>query len=431
MVDPAPDISFTRTDIRLRNPEPAVDTLCIARQPILDRNQNLVAYELLFRSLDGSVTPPIGGLQTTLSVIHNAFHGIGIQAVLGNFPGFINVDADFLMSDMVESLPTRQVVLEVLESVDPTADVIKRIRELKKRGFKFALDDYIGEAQRYAKLLPEIDVFKLDLMQIPPDEMNQVIERLKQYSGKLLAEKVETRKDFVRARAANFDYYQGYHFAHPEMMSGPELRDSAPPELIKLLSLLLSNAGNDELVEELKRQPSLSYNLIRIANSIAIGANGKINSINEAASILSRRQMLQVVLVLLYAAQGGNPQNNPLLQMAIVRSKFMEDVAAVDENGSDEYEDTAFQTGMLSLIDVLFNQPLETILAELQINTDVREAVLKRSGQLGTLLRLCEHLDEQNKAGVKRELSQIPGMRGRNLIAMQLEAFAWGQNLGI
>jgi EAL and modified HD-GYP domain-containing signal transduction protein len=364
-------------------------------------------------------------------VIHNAFHGIGIEAVLGSLPGFINVDADFLMSDLIESLPTSQVVLEVLESVDPSPSIVTRIRDLKKRGYKFALDDYIGEAERYAALLPEMDVFKLDLMQIPALHMTDIVTALRQYPGKLLAEKVESKRDFQRTRALNFDYYQGFHFAHPEMMSSRELQTSAPTELLKLLTLLTSNADLAHLVNELKRHPALSYNLIRIANSSAIGASQKISSIHEAALILGRRQMLHVVQVLLYAAQGGSAQNNPLLQMAIVRSRLMEDLAAIVEESSSEFVEAAFLTGTLSLLDVLFNIPLEAVLSALPVADNVRDALLHRAGKLGSLLRLCEHLDQQDEAGLERELDAVPEIRGHNLIAMQLDAFAWGQNLGI
>ena len=409
----------------------AVDTICIARQPILDRNKKLVAYELLFRLLDGHAAPPAGGLQITLSVIHNVLHGMGIEAVLGGLPGFINVDADFLMSDLVETLPTGQLVLEVLETVDPTSRLVKRIRELKRRGFKFALDDYVGDEARYAELLPEMDVFKVDLVGVPAGDFDKVVRALRRYTGRLLAEKVETDPDFRRTLAAEFDLYQGYHFARPETMSRQHLKSSAPTQLLKLLDLLTCYADTPSLVKELRRQPALSYNLIRIANSSAIGSHRKINSIYDAARLLGHRQLLHVLQVLLYAAQGGNTQSNPLLQMAVVRSKLMQDIASAGESCGVDVQEAAFMTGMLSLIDGLLKMPIEEVLAALHVPDEVRDALLHRSGTLGTLLKLCEHIEKSDDEGVKRELSQMPWMNGRNLMAMQLDAFSWGKTLGI
>jgi len=162
----------------------------LARQPILDRNQRIVAYELLFRAGNTSGAAVTDDMQSTASVIHHAFSEMGVQTVLGSQLGFINVSADMLLSDMIELLPRAQVVLELLETIRVDEAIIERCRALKQLGFTLALDDFIFD-ESYRPLLPLVDIIKVDLLLHDQEQLRVIVNQLKQWPVRLLAEKVD------------------------------------------------------------------------------------------------------------------------------------------------------------------------------------------------------------------------------------------------
>ena len=197
-----------------QTPLPAVHPLRVrefflARQPILDRNQELVAYELLFRNGDVSAADITSDLSATAAVISHTAQ-LGIEKVIGDVLGFINVDAAVLMSDIFEFLPRQQVVLEIVETVEATPEVVARVQELAAQGFQFALDDVITDSADVQKLLPMISIVKFDLRDMPLSALLKLTPQFKQAGKKLLAEKVESYGQFKICLDLGFDYFQGY-----------------------------------------------------------------------------------------------------------------------------------------------------------------------------------------------------------------------------
>ena len=180
----------------------------LGRQPILDREQRIVAYELLFRSSDMLEAGVTNDMQATASVIHHAFSEMGMQTVLGNQLGFINVNAEMLLSDMIELLPSSQVVLELLESIQIDTAIVDRCRALKQKGFTLALDDFIYD-DSYRPILGMVDIIKVDIMQHPIDELPGIVSRLRAWPVRLLAEKVENAEIADRRQLLGFDLLQG------------------------------------------------------------------------------------------------------------------------------------------------------------------------------------------------------------------------------
>ena len=402
----------------------------LARQPIVDRKESLFAFELLFRS--GNRTADAGVVddtQATAQVMVNAFAEMGIAEVLGAHKGFINLDANFLYSDTVELLPRHQVVLELLETITINDAIIARCHELKAMGFSLALDDVVKLGDDIKPLLDVVDVVKLDLMQIDPALLPALVKKLKQYPIKLLAEKVEDRAQAHSCMEMGFDMFQGYYFARPETLSGKRT-DPSKITLLRILTLMLSEAENEEIVEEFKEHPTLAYNLMRMVNSVGSGLTTKISSLSHGLIVMGRRPLQRWVQLLLYASgKGGEGAISPLMQLAATRGKLMELVAQKVHPHDIGYIDRAFMVGMMSLLDTLMNEPLPAILARMNLQEDVEAALLERSGDLGDLLTLCEKLEAGDITAVQEKLHARPGLTADVLNKVQLEALGWANNI--
>ncbi len=192
--------------------------LFLGRQPILDRRQHLVAYELLYRAGRESQARVTDDAVATAEVMRRAFKRIGINTVLGECAGFVNVDAEMLYSHRIDALPTDRVVLELLETIAVDEQIVSRCRELKQRGFRLALDDFCSCADRYEPLLEIADIVKIDVPQLDPQALAALVRRLKLYPGRLLAEKVETMERARECLALGFDLFQGFVFARPSLL---------------------------------------------------------------------------------------------------------------------------------------------------------------------------------------------------------------------
>ncbi|RYE78876.1 MAG: EAL domain-containing protein, partial [Oxalobacteraceae bacterium] len=333
------------------------DEFFLARQPILGRDQKLVAFELLFRAAaeheDAQLTDYAAA---TAAVISHASQ-LGMHQVVGEQVAFVNVDEVVLMSDFVRFLPPDKVILEILETVQATPQVLARVRELKELGFKFALDDVIDHSEQVRKLIGLVDVIKVDLQGVSREELGELSRTLRGPHQKLLAEKVETVEEFQLCLELGFEYFQGYYFARPAILSGKRI---SPSEMVvlRLIDLIASNAGNDAIEEAVKRDTLLSLNLLRLVNSHLTGTHGggHIDSVSEALTRLGRSQLQRWLQILLYSGPDGHVElNSPLLQMATTRGRLLELMTLTLHPGDIEGANNAFTIGIMSLMDALFS----------------------------------------------------------------------------
>jgi len=400
----------------------------IARQPIVDRNESLVAFELLFRSAHSATAGVIDDVHATAQVIVNAFGEMGIADVLGAHKGFINLDAEFLHSDLIELLPKQQVMLELLETITIDAAIIARCHELKAKGFSLALDDVVELNDEIKPLLDVVEVVKLDLTLIDPARLPALVKELKHYPVKLLAEKVEDREQARRCMEMGFDLFQGYHFARPEMLSGKRT-DPSKMALIRLLSMMLDETENDQIEETFKENADLTYNLMRMVNSVGVGLTTKVSSLKHGLIVFGRQPLRRWVQLMLYASGKGDATLSPLLQLAATRGKLLELVAQRERPGAPDYADRAFMVGMLSLLDALLGEPLPEILARMSLQEEVEVALLKHEGSLGELLTLCEQVETGDIAAIQEKLPARPGLTVEAINKAQLEALGWANNI--
>jgi len=410
-----------------------MENVFLGKQPILDRNQNLIAYELFFRSNERDEKADFDDdLAATANVIVNAYGHFGIHNLLGEQRGFINVNRELILSDIVELLPSNHVVLE-LKSTDKFDDeLIAKCKELKKAGHQCALDGVVTLNEEIQRILPVINIVKIDVSQLDRESLASLVSQYKRWPVLLLAEKVETPELAKECLALGFEMFQGYYFAKPENISGKRA-DPGKLSLLKLLQLVMSDSDIEEIDKEFKRQPGLSYNLLRMVNSAASGLPQKINSIKQSIALLGRKQLQRWIQLLLYtndSSGGGGNMANALLQTAAARGKLMELIATVERPHDKMHQERAFMVGILSLLDTLLGIEMQQIIDKLSIPEDMSNALLNRSGRLGQELKLIEANETSESGMVKSLLSELGFLTQSKLTDLELEALGWVNRIG-
>ncbi|MGE8165893.1 EAL and HDOD domain-containing protein [Paraburkholderia sp. NPDC080076] len=410
-------------------PLPATQFVYLGRQPILDRDGALNAYELLFRAGAHNYAEVTDDAQATAQVVARAIGGIGVPTVLGQHRGFVNIDRALLFNDIVHLMPPERFVLEILETVKFDAQLVRRLGELRHAGFQVALDDVSELSDELIRALPHADIVKIDFLQTDRAVLPDLAALVRGQGKTLIAEKVETREDFALARELRFDLFQGYFFARPQVLAAPRNR-SPRPGLLRLLALLSRDAGIVELEAELKLNPSVVVQLLRLVNSSAFGLGRNIASLREAIIATGTRQIARWAQLLLYADTGDLPwRADPLVQLAGTRSRFMELAAAWLRPADDGFADAAFMTGIFSLIHVVLGSSPGAALEKLGLAPQIREAIVSRRGELGTLLRLAEAAGEGVDAAAIALGPDAPGgfvaFTPEVLAELNLSAAAW------
>lgn len=402
----------------------------IGRQPILDRGQELFAYELLFRSgRQKNSANVVDDLQASASVISHAFADLGVEQALGPYKGFINCDASLLLSDLLEALPSDKIVLEVLETVEVTREIVDRCRSLKELGYTLALDDFVNFQDKFRPLLDLVDIVKVDLLPLDAAGLAASTRTLRQWPLELLAEKVDSRELADTCHALGYSYFQGYYFAKPTIIAGKKLGHSQL-SLMRLLGLVLEDAETPQLEAVLKAEPGLTINLMRLTNSAASGVRVKVASIRHAITVLGRRQLQRWLQLLLYTSPSGKPVVSPLLQLAASRGRLMELLAGRLHPGRGDLEDMSFMTGIMSLMPTLMSVSLDEILRGIEIPGSVREALEAHAGELGVMLKLTEALEAGDGATCSGITHQLPGLDAESVNACLAQALAWANNIG-
>ncbi|WP_295624226.1 EAL and HDOD domain-containing protein [uncultured Nitrosomonas sp.] len=407
-------------------------SICLGRQPILDRNRNLVAFELLFRQ-EGSeeAANVINDLSASANVIVNAYGKFGIHNVLGHQRGFINADPDLILSDIISLLPSKHIVLEVKEFASITPEFLQRCKELKQRGYQFALDNIVAVNNQVELLLPLVSVVKVDVLAQTKDQLTQLVNQLNLWPVLLLALKVENQEQETHCRQLGFQMFQGYYFAKPEVMSAKHV-DTDKVSLLKLLALVMRNNDQDsdidQIEKEFKNQPSLSYNLLRMVNSGNEGLPLIINSIKQAVQLMGRKQLQRWIQLLLYTSSQSadtDSLSDEITQTAVTRGKLMELIATAERPHDKNHHERAYMVGILSLLDELLGIEMQQIVSKLGISDDTSQALLTRHGRLGQALKLIEAKEKGEITSIHSLLSELGFLSLDDFSDIEMQAIAW------
>lgn len=395
---------------------PSSPSFFIARQPILTPKQEVFAYELLFRSgLQAAFDPRFSGEQATSKVISNGFYMLGIDKLTLGKKAFINFSEDMLLKEYPLFCDKDMTVVEVLENVKATDEVVAACRKIVEKGYTLAMDDFLY-APAFDPLLSLAKFVKFDIRQMEREDLLRQIEQVKPFNVKLLAEKVETQEEFLFLKDLGFHYFQGYFFSKPHIVSG---RDIPSSKLHVLRTLKLLNEPDydfDKIGTILSQDLSLSYRLLKLVNSAWFAFPNKIESLQNAISLLGENN-LRKWLSLIALSSMADDKPTELIKMAIFRAQFSEKLAGLHPHLKDN-AGSLHTIGMFSLLDAILDKPMEEILAELSLS-DVLNGVLlgsKKSILAAPLylLRAYEHGNWQKVANVADKLrldqTKLPGL---------------------
>ncbi|WP_281951251.1 EAL and HDOD domain-containing protein [Nitrosophilus kaiyonis] len=358
----------------------------LGRQPILDSDNKIFGYEILFRSNEENVCTESDNIRATSHILTILFNNIDFKSLTGNKLGFINVDNNLLESDILSLIPPQKFIIEVLETVVPSKKVIERIWYLKEKGYKFALDDYFCDPNNfkiYEDYFPLFDIIKFDIADVNhhEKEMFKKIDYFQKLDSLLLAEKVENEEDFEKYKSMGFDLFQGYFFSKP-VVSKQKMLNPDRFTIISILNLIDNNAEISEIVELIKQEPKLTINLLKLMNSAYFSFRQEISSVKHAVALLGMKNLKRWLILMLYSGLEEDISSNPILMLAKNRADLMSLLAKkikIDE-------EIAYLTGLLSLIDVIFEVPIDEIFKSMRISKEIKDAIMYRYNIYGKLL---------------------------------------------
>jgi EAL and modified HD-GYP domain-containing signal transduction protein len=392
-----------------------------ARQPILDKDKNLFAYELLFRDSIDNVFPEIDGDEATTKMIEASKFNLGIGEFTANKPAFINFTLETLSLGYAEMLSTEEVVVEILETVKPGKKLLAICKDLYDKGYTLALDDYVHK-KVWTHFYPFIKIIKIDWKISSLEEIKEVKEAIASFPDiKLLAEKVETYEEYNQAVELGFELFQGFFFAKPEMVKTKSLS----PSQIAMAELLYETSKPEldlvNITSVFERDVTLSYKLLRYANSPVFRRRNEISSIKQALVTLGSGE-LKRFLGLMFAVNVNPDKPSELINSAMARAKFCELVA--QDISAPVDASIAFLTGLLSLIDAILDEKLETVLEKLPLAQEIKDPLLTKKGVLASLIKLLEFIEraEWDKTAVVMEKL---GIDKDKVIKDYNEALAW------
>jgi len=390
----------------------------VARQPIFDRNKDIYAYELLFRSGETNGFPNIDGDTATSSLLSSSFFTVGVEKVGSGKKTFINFTGELITKGIPQMFPKEKLVVEILEDVQPTPTIVAACQKLKEQDYELALDDFVY-TKSFDSLLNLADIIKIDFRQTPVDTLGEMLQSLKRFNCRLLAEKVETYEEFNSALELGFEYFQGYFFSKPEVLKNKDLSSNSI-NMLRLISEINTAEFDPVAFEKIILQDvSISYKLLSYINSAYFSRVQPIGSIKQAISYLGERPFkLFVSLIATSKLAEDKPQE--LFTTAIIRAKFLELIGKKCEENQEEL----FLLGLFSCIDAMLDRNFESILSRLPLSASINEALIKREGHLFTYLRLIEAYEAGNWVAIRFAQKKLK-LDEETILSSYVEALTW------
>jgi EAL and modified HD-GYP domain-containing signal transduction protein len=390
----------------------------VGRQPIYDAGLNVVAYELLFRAGRHETADVQDADHATTQVILNTFMEIGLERIVGTAPAFFNLTREFVVGGLPFPAAPEQVGLEILEDIDIDDELIQGTRKLAERGYTILLDDFVYH-ESLRPLVDLADIVKIDVLALGREETARHVEILREYDVKLLAEKVETQEEFEYYQALGFEYYQGFFFCRPKVVSGRRI----PINKLAVLQLLAKvqdpRVEFEELEDLISQDVSLSFRMLKLINSAQFALRKKVESLRQALVILGLRAIRNWISLLALAKVEGKP--NELLVVALIRGKMCELLARA---GGRRDAETFFTVGLFSVLDAMLDQPLVEVVASLPLAEEINQGLLRHQGPHGNALACAIAYERGDWAH-----TQCMGVSEHDIQSAYLEALDWADNV--
>jgi EAL and modified HD-GYP domain-containing signal transduction protein len=349
----------------------------VARQPIFDRRQKVFAYELLFRDGFEDYYNSENADHTTSSVLTSSFISIGIGELTHGKTAFVNFSRQMLIDQIATAFPKNLLAVEVLEDVEVDKEVIAACKKLKRAGYTIVLGDFVFDG-KHDPLIELTDIIKIDFLNSTLEKQESIRRALGNNGIKFLADKVEIRETFDQALKMGYDYFQGYFFSIPDIVSAKEIPSNKLSYLRLLRQIYQAEFNPSEIEKIIKPDVSLSFKLLKFINSAAIGLRSPVQSIKQAIVLMGLNTFKKWVAVVALTGMGDDKPEE-LLVNCITRARFCELMAEplrLEGRGPD-----LFLMGLFSMIDALLDQPMAKVLDQLPISEDVKIGLLgKPSG---------------------------------------------------
>ncbi|MDQ7094829.1 HDOD domain-containing protein [Desulfosporosinus sp. PR] len=348
-------------------------TLLFARQPILEISNKLYGYEFLCREEGGGNSySSVNGDVATSNVMAASFLSMGVNEILGKRKAFINFTEAMLLHGVATLFPKEQIVIEVLENVEPSADIIVACKNLKAEGYTLALDDFVFTPS-YEALINLADIIKVDFMATKTDQdRNYVVRQLRNGKIKFLAEKIENYDDFQIAVKAGYTLFQGYYFSKPVITSSKRIPPSKMNHIALIKLLESKDPDFEDIAKIIEKDVAFSYEILRIANTAYYYRGSEIVSIRQAAIRIGLDELKKWAFITALRKIGGNGQDM-IVNLCAQRAKTLELLCR--KLGLNKREMEFFTLGILSMIDVLAGCPIELLLPELPVSSEVKQVL--------------------------------------------------------
>lgn len=397
----------------------------LARQPIFDKKKDIYAYELLFRGGMDNFMPSVDGDHASSKLLSSTFYTIGLEEITSGRKAFINFTQKLIEQRIPLFFPKEIAVVEILENVLPTPEIIKAAHEIKSKGYLLALDDFVFLPE-LMPLIKMADIIKIDFRLTPRDEIKQLLAEFnkREIHVQFLAEKIETNEEFKDALDMGFSYFQGYFFCKPEVIKGREISTSQ----ITLLQIMAEVANDDfdfsKAESLIERDINLSFKLLKYINSAYFKGKREVSIIKDAILMLGSDELRRFIS-LIAMSQLGSSKPDALIFASAFRAKFCDLIGQCTEvNHSSEY----FTVGMFSLIDAILDQPMQKIMEQLPLSPTIKNALILKEGKAGLFLRLAEAYEMADWEGVA-EISGLTGLKDNDLPDIYFEACRWSSEI--
>lgn len=405
------------------------NNIYLGRQAILDRHNEVYAYEILFRSSNENKANFTSNVEATSTVMHYAFSAIGLDKTLGDTFGLINIDERMLHDDIITLLPSDKIGIELLGPIKNENATLARIKKLKKQGFKISWDN-LTTMEEVRAFLPYLDFVKIECAHIQPKELITVVKTLKLYPHiKITAKKVENKIFADMLFNLGFDLFQGFYYSKPEILETQQITPS-DDVIAKILHLVDNNATTKQIIDTLKESMSLCISLLLLVNSIALKKDEPIYSLIQAVDTLGKEHLKRwLQIFLLSSSKKQHPELDNLLKLAISRGIFIERMAK-SVGGNEADQAAGYMTGMLSLVDVIMGIPLEQLLKKLPLDEVVIEALTERKNILGQFLNVVERMENDDDITLTPELTALfPELTEQLLAKIQSDSLRWANKV--
>jgi EAL and modified HD-GYP domain-containing signal transduction protein len=389
----------------------------LGRQPIFDTSIAIYGYELLYRSSNVNRADFLNGNRATSSVLVNSFFEFGLQNIVGSYRAFINMPRDFIVGTYEIPIDSENIVLEILEDITFDDEIAESLKRLTRRGFTLCLDDFIMPDSLDSPFLDYVHMVKLELPAYTPEKLRETTAFLKKKNIRIIAEKVETRKDFEMCREAGCDFFQGYFFCRPNIIKTTRI----PKNKLAIIRLIKKvhdpSVSFQELEELISQDVTLSYRILKYINSAMFSLRSRINSIKRALSYIGLNKLKQWIYIMSIADISDDISIISIIETSMVRSRMCELVA---QSSSRESPSLFSTVGLFSTLDAVVGSSMEEVLKELPFSDDINNALLYKSGELGEVLQVAILMEEGNvdEAGYKN-------ISSKKLGELYIDAIKW------